>query len=375
MIITKTPFRVTLGGGGTDLPSFYQEHGGFVLAVCIDKYMYLNVNTPILDDIIRVQYSRTELVRHVDEVQHTLAREALRFFQIENGIEIVSIADIPAGTGLGSSSCYLVGLLNAMHTLTQTPLSTQLLAEEACCIELERLKKPIGKQDQYMAAFGGLTQLEILTDGVVKVTRLCLELELIEELESNMLLFYTGAARDAVGILEKQDSSSRAKSGKVVESLRGIKEIGIEIRDAILRGDLHRFGKLLDVHWQLKKRLSDGVSNPQIDAWYELAKNNGAIGGKISGAGGGGFLLLYCEENKARLREAMRQKGLRELNFRFEFEGSKVVFDMVTRDGRLAHNYRRERQTQARSVVFPWPQSGETRGQEAVSTSAGSNGR
>src|SRR5215472_4613703 len=170
MIITRTPFRVTLGGGGTDLPSFYTRHGGFILAVAIDKYMYLNVNTPILEDFIRVQYNKTEIVDHVDQVQHTLAREALRLFHIANGIEIVSIADIPAGTGLGSSSCYLVGLLNALHTLTHTPVSTQQLAEEACHIELERLKKPIGKQDQYMAAFGALTVLDIAKDGQVRVS-------------------------------------------------------------------------------------------------------------------------------------------------------------------------------------------------------------
>src|SRR5581483_11306156 len=330
MIITKTPFRVTLGGGGTDLPSFYREHEGFVLAVAIDKYMYLNVNTPILDDTIRVQYNQTELVKHVNDVQHTLAREALRYFHIDNGIEIVSVADIPAGTGLGSSSCYLVGLLNAMHSLTQTPISPERLAEEACQIELERLHKPIVKQDQYMAAFGGLTALHIEKDGRVKASRLCMSVELLETLESNMLLFYTGAARDTVNILEKQDNDTK-------------KNIGIDIRDAIIRGNLHRFGELMDVHWQTKKRLSGGISNQRIDAWYELAKQNGAIGGKICGAGGGGFLMLYCDEKKSQLRDAMRQAGLRELNFRFEFEGSKVVFDMVSRDGRLAHIHRQEK--------------------------------
>jgi D-glycero-alpha-D-manno-heptose-7-phosphate kinase len=343
MIITRTPFRVTLGGGGTDLPSFYQEHGGFVLAVAIDKYMYLNVNTPILEDIVRVQYSRTELVRHVDDVQHTLAREALRFFHIENGIEIVSIADIPAGTGLGSSSSYLVGLLNALHTLTQTPISPDQLAEEACYIELDRLQKPIGKQDQYIAAFGGLTGLEIAKDGQVKATRHCLGVELLEALESNTLLFYTGAARDAESILEKQDNATKHKSSTVVASLFEIKDIGLEIRDVIVRGNLRRFGELLDVHWQTKKRLSGGISNRRIDEWYALARQNGAIGGKICGAGGGGFLMLYCEDSKPRLREAMRRAGLRELNFRFEFEGSKVVFDMVSRDGRLAHIQRQGR--------------------------------
>lgn len=352
MIITKTPFRITLGGGGTDLPSFYTEHGGFILAVAIDKYMYLNVNTPILDDFIRVQYSRTEIVNHAHEVQHTLVREALHFLHIENGIEIVSMADIPAGTGLGSSSCYLVGLLNALHTLTRTPVSTQELAEEACKIELERLKKPIGKQDQYMAAFGGLTALEISKDGHVNPTRLCLEVELLEALEGNTLLFYTGGARDAVSILQQQDLATRQKTGTVVGSLREIKDIGVEIQDAIVRGNLSRFGELLDIHWQTKKRLSGGISNPQIDEWYELAKRSGAIGGKICGAGGGGFLMLYCESNKPRLREAMRGAGLRELNFRFEFEGSKVVFDMISRDGRLAHIHRQERNGHARPAVI-----------------------
>jgi len=347
MIITRTPFRVTLGGGGTDLPSFYREHGGFILAVTIDKFMYLNVNTPIVDDIIRVQYSKTEIVNRADEVRHTLVREVLQFFHIENGIQIASIADIPAGTGLGSSSSYLVGLLNAMHTLTRTPVSTHELAEEACHIELEKLGKPIGKQDQYMAAFGGLTTLEIAKDGCVKVSRLRLTMEVLNALESNILLFYTGSTRDADAILQKQDGATKKNDRQVVESLREIKDIGIEIRDSIVGGNLRRIGELLDVHWQAKKRLSDGITNKRIDDWYELAKRNGAIGGKISGAGGGGFLMLYCEGGKRRLREEMYRAGLTELNFRFEFEGSKVVLDVVSRDGYLAHIHR-----QARNQAF-----------------------
>jgi len=348
MIITRTPFRVTLGGGGTDLPSFYTEHGGFVLAVAIDKYMYLNVNTPIVDDLIRVQYSKTEIVNRADEIQHTLVREALYLFEIENGIEIVSMADIPAGTGLGSSSCYLVGLLNALHALTRTPVSTKGLAEEACHIELDRLKKPIGKQDQYMAAFGAFTTMEISRDGVVHVSHPPLTVDLVSALESNMMLFYTGAARDAVSILQKQDGAMKRNDSVVVSSLREIKDIGIEISDSILKGNLRRFGELLDVHWQTKKHLSNGISNPQIDDWYDLAKRCGAIGGKISGAGGGGFLMLYCEGSKAALREAMRKSGLLELNFRFEFEGSKVVFDAISRDGRLAHIRRQQKNAQCR---------------------------
>lgn len=337
MIITRTPFRLTLGGGGTDLPSFYREHGGFILAVGIDKYMYLAVNTPIVDDKIRVRYTQSELVETVEQVEHTLAREALRHFGISNGVEIVSIADIPAGTGLGSSSCYLVGLLNGLHALMQRQASPDQLAEEACRIELEILKKPIGKQDQYMAAYGGLTVLEIAPDGRVETSRLDLGVEFVEALENNLLLFFTGETRNATAILARQDESTKHRDSSVVSSLREIKDIGIEILDSLQRGSLRRFGELLDVHWQSKKRLSRGISNPQIDSWYELAREHGAIGGKISGAGGGGFLMLYCEERKPELREAMRRAGLRELHFRFEFEGSKVVFDIVSRDGRLAH--------------------------------------
>ena len=351
MIITRTPFRVTLGGGGTDLPSFYSSYGGFVLAVAIDKYMFLNVNTPILDDKIRVRYMKSEQVDHTDEVQHTLAREALRYFGITNGVEIVSIADIPAGTGVGSSSSYLVGLLNAMHALMHDQATPHKLAEEACHIELDVLHKPIGKQDQYMAAFGGLTALDIDRDGKVNVTRLGLDVDLLEALEHNILMFYTHDIRDASEILRQQDSATKVKEKTVVSSLREIKDIGIEICGCISQGNLRRFGELMDIHWQLKKRLSRGITNPQIDAWYELAKKNGAIGGKISGAGGGGFLMLYCEDNKAQLREAMRSAGLRELSFRFDFEGSKVVFDVVSRDGRLAHIQRQNHQVSGMSLV------------------------
>jgi D-glycero-alpha-D-manno-heptose-7-phosphate kinase len=313
--------------------------------------MYLNVNTPILDDKIRVKYAKSELVDHVDQVEHTLAREALRHFDITRGVEIVSIADIPAGTGLGSSSAYLVGLLNAIHALMQSPAGPQQLAEEACQIELDILKKPIGKQDQYMAAFGGLTMMEIARDGNVNVTRLGLDIEVLEALEHNLLMFYTHDERDATAILHKQDSATKRNDHAVVSSLREIKDIGIETCAAIVDGNLRRFGELMDVHWQTKKRLAEGITNPQIDAWYELAKQNGAIGGKISGAGGGGFLTLYCEENTGRLRDAMRAAGLRPLNFRFDFEGSKVIFDVVSRDGRLAHIQRQNHREQAKTAL------------------------
>ncbi len=337
MIVTRTPFRITLGGGGTDLPSFYHEHGGFILAVAIDKYMYLNVNTPILDDLIRVRYSKAETVRCLHEIEHPMVRAALEHFGIENGIEIVSIADIPAGTGVGSSSCYLVGLMNALHALTQTPVNPQQLAEEACHIELNLLHKPIGKQDQYMAAYGGLTTLQIANDGKVEAQYLSIPVDVVEALENNLLLFYTGAVRDATAILSQQNDATKRKDTTVVGGLSEIKDIGIEIASTIAAGNLRRFGELMDEHWQVKKRLSKGITNSTIDAWYELSKRNGAIGGKISGAGGGGFLMLYCEEGKAQVRDTLRNAGLKELHFRFEFEGSKVVFDIVSRDGRLAH--------------------------------------
>ncbi|HLK32063.1 MAG TPA: hypothetical protein VKT29_03175 [Terriglobales bacterium] len=355
MIITRTPFRITLGGGGTDLPGFYGEHGGFILAMGIDKYMYLNLNTPILDDRIRVSYSQTELVDSVDQVEHTLVREALRFFHIASGVEIVSVADIPAGTGLGSSSCYLVGLLNGLHILTQTPAGPRQLAEEACNIELQVLRKPIGKQDQYMAAFGGLVAIEIDRHGHVSVSPLAVSAEVLEALESNLLLFYTFATRDATAILAQQENACRNHQAAVTNSLREIKDIGLEIRDAIVQGNLRRFGELMDAHWQSKKRLAGAVSNAQIDAWYEIAKRNGALGGKISGAGGGGFLTLYCEGDKARLRQAMRHAGLRELSFRLELEGSKVIFNVLSRDARLAHM---ERQSRSCAQMRPRPMPG-----------------
>jgi len=323
--------------------------------------MYVNINTPIVDDLIRIRYSKSEIVENVREVEHTLARAALESFGIENGIEIDSIADIPAGTGLGSSSCYLVGLLNGLHTLTRTHVGPQGLAEEACDIELNQLHKPIGKQDQYMAAYGGITVLDIARDGVVTAQYLPLSVDLIEELEANLLLFYTGSVRDATAILSEQDNAAKRKEHAVVSSLTEIKDIGKSIAANIMAGNLNEFGKLMDYHWKLKKRLSSGITNPMIDAWYDLSKQSGAIGGKITGAGGGGFLMLYCEERKAKVREALTNAGLRELKFQFEFEGSKVVFDLTSRDGRLAHRQRQEQSCQIvnsvarQKIIQAWP--------------------
>lgn len=339
MIITRTPFRVTLGGGGTDLPSYYSEHGGFIFAAALDKYMFINLNPPIVDDLIRIRYTKSEEVEHVDELQHELAREALKLHGITRSIEIISMADIPAGTGLGSSSCYLVGLLNALHTYTREYVTVHSLAEEACHIELEILKKPIGKQDQYMAAFGGLTVLDIQKNGEVKVRAAKIASDIIAELESNTMIYYTGISRSATQILAHQDNAMKEKKSKehmvVADSLHRIKETGYKTLEAFETGNLHKFGELMHEHWTYKRAMSSRISNDNIDRLYEIARDNGAVGGKLLGAGGGGFLMLYCDKNKVNLDRAMKEQGLRRLHYRFDFEGSKVLINLFNPRGAI----------------------------------------
>jgi D-glycero-alpha-D-manno-heptose-7-phosphate kinase len=329
MIITRTPFRVTLGGGGTDLPSYYSRHGGFIFAAGLDKYMFINVNRPIVDDLVRVKYSLSERVAHRDELRHDIAREALRMTGIDRGLEIVSMADVPAGTGLGSSSCYAVGLLHALHTLKRHPVSFGALAEEACKLEMEILEKPIGKQDQYMASFGGLTVLEIARNGTVAASPARISESTVDSLQRNLLLFYTGTERSSLDILAEQSRGAATAQSPVVESLHAIKEMGYQIREMLERGNLSDFGLALDRHWQAKKKLSTRVSNPRFDQLYQLAKENGALGGKISGAGGGGFFVFYAENRHMQLRAAMQAAGLREMRYRFDFEGTKVVANLM----------------------------------------------
>ena len=329
MIISRTPFRVTLGGGGTDLPSYYSRYGGFIFAAALNKYMFINVNRPIVDDFVRVKYSKSETVNHRDELQHEIAREALRLLGIDRAIEIISMADVPAGTGLGSSSCYAVGLLNALHTLKREPVTLHQLAEEACRIEIEVLAKPIGKQDQYMATFGGFTRLEIRPNGVVSVSQMPVPQSVVDDMERNLLLFYTGTSRLSMDILTEQSTGAAREKTAVVDSLHQIKEMGYEIMEAIMTGDLTEFGLALDRHWQLKKRMSSKISSPTFDRLYELAKSQGALGGKISGAGGGGFLTLYTEGRHHDLRRAMLDAGLREMRYRFDFEGSKIIVNLM----------------------------------------------
>jgi len=329
MIITRTPFRITLGGGGTDLPAYYSKYGGFIFAAGLNKYMFININRPIVDELVRVKYSKSEIVSHREELQHDIAKEAMRMMDIEHSLEIVSMADIPAGTGLGSSSCYAVGLLNALHSLKKEYIPLQELAEEACDLEINRLGKPIGKQDQYMAAFGGLRVLEISQEGNVNVRPAQIEDSTLDDLNRNLLMFYTNTARSADKILSEQSKGAREEKKNVIESMHYIKEIGYKVLEAIERGDITKVGLLFDEHWKYKKRISPEMTNARFDEIYEMAMKNGALGGKISGAGGGGFFIFYVEENHGRFREAMKRLNLREMRYRFDLEGTKVLVNFM----------------------------------------------
>jgi len=330
MIITRTPFRIPLGGGGTDLPSYYSKHGGFIFSATIDKYMYILIHRPFVDDLIRIIYSKSERVEKTSEVKHDIARAALEYMGVENAIQTASIADIPAGTGLGSSSAYAVGLLHGLHVLKRDYVPLETLAEEACHIELDILKKPIGKQDQYLSALGGFLVLEIDPDGTVHVRRARISDQTLSQLNANILFFYTGVSRSADEILEHQSAAARRDVSATVESLHRIKEIGREILSSIEGRDLSSFGRLLHEHWTTKKSLSPKISDPRIDRIYDIARDCGALGGKIMGAGGGGFFLFYIEEGHQRLREAMKQENLREMRYSFDFEGTKLLFNLFS---------------------------------------------
>jgi len=329
MIITRTPFRIPLGGGGTDLPSYYSKFGGFIFSAAIDKNMFIYINRPIVDDFVRVKYSVSETVESVDMVKHELVREACRLHGIKNAIEVISMADVPAGTGLGSSSCYIVGLLNGIHTMKKEYICVQDLAEEACHIEIEVLGKPIGKQDQYLAAFGGLTVLDIDKKGTVKVRRAKVTNDTIVEFERNVLLFYTGVSRSSSDILSQQSKAAARNEKEVVENMHRIKEIGYQVLDAIESGDLTKFGHLLHEHWISKKRISNKMANSRMNKVYDVARRNGALGGKIMGAGGGGFFMFYVENNHPNFRHAMYEQGLREMRYRIDFEGTKVIANFM----------------------------------------------
>jgi D-glycero-alpha-D-manno-heptose-7-phosphate kinase len=330
VIVTRTPFRVTLGGGGTDLPSYYSQHGGFIFAMGLDKYMYVTVNRPTVGRKIRLHYSQSEVVDHVSELRHELAREALRAHGIEHSFEVASIADLPAGTGLGSSSCYLVGLLNALHHDRRDYVPLQLLAEEACRIELDILKQPIGKQDQYMATYGGLTVLEIARDGAVAVRQLRPSSSDVAEMVAHTHIYYTGSQRDAREVLQDQNVAMRTKDSadhaRVAESLNRIQDLGRRILEAIESSNFDLWGQLLHEHWVSKKKLSSKISLSNVDEIYdEVRERFGVLGGKIIGAGGGGFLMLYCPRHHAALERFMDARGMPRMHYTIEPEGTKVV--------------------------------------------------
>ena len=324
MIITRSPLRISLGGGGTDLPSYYREHGGFLIAAAIDKYVYVTVMRPFVPGIF-LKYSNLEHVAETDQVQHPIIREAIRLLDFKTPqLEITTLADIPAGTGLGSSGSFTTALLKALYAHRRRLLHPDELAKLACEIEIDRLGEPVGKQDQYIAAYGGITCFRFLPNDEVEAWPLEISMDTLFDLEDNLLLFFTGFSRSAGSILRDQKDRSLKHDQAMLDNLHYIKDLGLRSQQALESGDLVQFGELMHEHWEHKRQRSAGMSNSQIDAWYELGRANGAIGGKLVGAGGGGFLLFYAEDRK-RLRQTMAKAGLEEVRFRFDSEGTKVL--------------------------------------------------
>jgi len=325
VIISRAPVRLTLGGGGTDLKSYYSKYGGFLIAGAIDKYIFISANKRFYDNI-RLSYSQTEIVDKVADIKHRIFRAALTLLDVDGGIELVSTADVPANCGLGTSSSFTVSLLNALHAYKRDFVTQKQLAEEACHIEIDVLGEPIGTQDQYIAAFGGITCLTFEKDGNVLVEPLKISAETMDQLESNISLFHTGIERSASEILSDQDEKSKRDDPAIIENLHKIKEIGLETKKALEMGKVDELGRLLHVHWETKRKRSSKMTDPFIDECYETARKNGAIGGKLIGAGGGGFFMFYCHNSdKPGLSQAMKKAGLKPMRFRFDFEGTKIL--------------------------------------------------
>jgi D-glycero-alpha-D-manno-heptose-7-phosphate kinase len=324
MIIARSPLRITLGGGGTDLPSYYREHEGFLLSAAIDKYVFVTVTRPFTEGVY-LKYSHLEHVDKIAQVQHPIIREGLNLLGFKTPqVEITTLADIPAGTGLGSSGSFTTALLKALYTHRRRHLNQMELAELACHIEIDRLGEPVGKQDQYIAAVGGVTCFAFHTDDTVAATPLAISMDTMFDLEDNLLLFFTGFSRTAGSILKDQNTRTKQSDGEMLKNLHYVKELGYRSKQALENGDTRLFGELMHEHWEHKKRRSGGMSNPKIDEWYELGMKSGAVGGKLVGAGGGGF-LMFMAEDRSRLRHKMAAAGLEEVRFRFDFEGTKVV--------------------------------------------------
>jgi len=324
-IQTKTPLRLTLGGGGTDLPSYYQLHGGFIFAAAINHYVKVTIEALPQGSGILFEHGPQEKVSSLDDLSHDLTREALRLMEITQDIKITSTTDIPTETGLGSSGAYCAGLLKALSQIKGENISDQDLAERACHLEMEILQQPVGKQDQYMAVYGGFTVLEISKSGQVTVQPAKICKNTIDRLNQNLLLFYSGQHRKASTVLSDQNKKIQEKQTKIIECMHAIKEIGKDVLSDLEKKDLSRFGSLMDCHWKTKKRISNKMSDPQLDQLYEKANKNGALGGKIAGAGGGGYFAFYVQDNHEQFRIAMQLEGLKELKYQFVEHGSQVI--------------------------------------------------
>lgn len=325
MIISRAPVRLSMGGGGTDLPSYYRRYGGFLMAAAVNKYIYIMANCRF-NDQIRLSYSETEIIDDVNNIRHNIFREALKYTGIHKKIELVSVADVTSQCGLGTSSTFTVALLNALYACKKKYISLEELAEAACHIEIDILNEPIGKQDQYASAFGGFNAYWFNKDGTVSVEPVNIKDDTLMELQNNIFLFYLNIERSAGSVLNEQDKKSKSGDLNVLERLHKIKEIGLYTKKVFENGNIDEFGEILHQHWITKKKLSDKISNPFIDEIYETARKNGASGGKVVGAGGGGFLLLYCSKNKSDLVSAMSGRGLTPMWFNFEYEGARIVF-------------------------------------------------
>lgn len=325
MIIVRSPLRISLGGGGTDLPSYYEENEGFLLTAAINKFVYITMHENFMDEIL-VKYSKTENVRDVNDIRHPIFRECIKMLGLQDeSFEIQSMADIPAGTGLGSSSSFTTALLKCLHEYKGELVGTEELAREACEIEMVRLKEPIGKQDQYIAAYGGIRAMWFHKDGSVTVEPVNMSRETLYNLEDNLVLYFTGFERSASRILKEQDDRTKASDSDMKSNLDMVKQMGLDTKQVFEKGDLRAFADIMNHHWEIKKKRSGQMSNPRIDEWYEYAMKHGALGGKLIGAGGGGFLMFYAED-KVGLREAMKSTGMKEVRFRFEKQGTRLVY-------------------------------------------------
>jgi D-glycero-alpha-D-manno-heptose-7-phosphate kinase len=326
MIISRAPVRLSMGGGGTDMASYYEKYGGFLMAAAINKYVYIMAEKRF-NPSIRLSYSKTEIVDHVDQIEHRIFREAMKHTGVTQQVELISLADVPANCGLGTSSSFTVSLLHALYEHKRTAISREQLAETACHIEINRLQEPIGKQDQYAAAFGGFNAYWFHPGGAVEIQPVHIAEENMIELQNNIFLFYLQKERSASSILEVQDKKNKAGDTATLDRLHKIKEIGLYTKKILEeKENIDEFGEILHEHWLTKKGLSDRITDPFIDEAYETGRKNGALGGKVVGAGGGGFLMLYCPQQKAKLVAAMRKLGLTPLWFAFEQGGAKVGF-------------------------------------------------